>query len=64
MNQDLREQLLVTLGYLKGLSGKPIGAGVFGGVEKLYVPQEIIKPLETLLFPAPVFNSTATSAEK
>lgn len=52
MNQKLKEKLLVTYGYLSGLNGKPIGQGLFGtGVEKMYVPQEVIEPLKELLFP-------------
>ena len=51
MEQNLREKLLVTYGYLKGLHNKPIGTGVFGGVEKMYIPPEVIEPLRELLFP-------------
>ena len=54
MRDDLREKLLVTLGYLKGLNGKVIGTGMFNQVERMYVPSEIIDPLEQILFPKPV----------
>ncbi len=53
MDQGLKNRLLVTYGYMQGLNGKPVGSGsgLMGGVERLYVPSEIMKPLEELLFP-------------
>ena len=51
MDQKLRERLMVTYGYLRGLDGKVLGTGMFGSVERAYVPRDVIEPLQDLLFP-------------